>query len=81
MYPLPALLTPLQLLPFTTEEITGCSNVASKGANNPFPVLTDLFPLIFLSNLFIAFEIKLLTNLCKLSLAKGIATFVRTFLP
>ena len=33
MYPLPALLTPLPLIPFTTEEITGCTNEAAKGAN------------------------------------------------
>ena len=29
---------------------------------NPFPALTALFPLISLSNLFIALEVKLLTN-------------------
>ena len=33
MYPLPALLTPLPLTPFTTEEITGSTNEAAKGAN------------------------------------------------
>ena len=33
IYPLPALLTPLPLIPFTTEEITGCTNEAAKGAN------------------------------------------------
>ena len=43
---------------------------------NPFPALAALFPLIFLSNLFIAFEFEFLTNPGKLSLAKGIATFV-----
>ena len=32
MYPLPALLTPLPLIRFTTEEITGCANEAAKGA-------------------------------------------------
>ena len=32
-YPVPALLTPLSLIPFTTEEITGCTNEAAKGAN------------------------------------------------
>ena len=48
---------------------------------NPFPALTAHFPLIFLSNLFIAFEIKLLTNPGKLSLAKGIAIFVSAFFP
>ena len=48
---------------------------------NPFPALTDPFSLISLSNLFISFEVKLLTNQCKLSLAEGIATFVSIFLP
>ena len=37
---------------------------------NPFPALTAPFSLIFLSNLFIAFEVQLLTNPGKLSLAK-----------
>ena len=48
---------------------------------NPFPALTAPFPLIFLSNLFIAFEAKLLTNPGKLSLAKRIATFASAFFP
>ena len=43
---------------------------------NPFPALTAPYPLIFLSTLFIAFEVKLLTNPGKLSLAKVIAKFV-----
>ena len=42
------------------------------GKVNPSPALTAPFPLIFLSNLFIAFEVKLLTNPGKLSFAKGI---------
>ena len=46
---------------------------------NPFSALTAPFPLIFLSNSFVAFEVKLLTNPGKLSLAKGIATFVSAF--
>ena len=33
MYRLPALLTPLPLIPFTTKEITGCTNEVAKGAN------------------------------------------------
>ena len=41
---------------------------------NPVPAPTARFPLVFLLNLFIAFEVKLLTNPSKLSLAKGIAT-------
>ena len=48
---------------------------------NTFHVLTALLPLIFLLNLFIAFETKLLTNLSKLSLAEEIAIFVSAFLP
>ena len=48
---------------------------------NSFPALTAPFPLIFLSNLFIAFEVRLLTSPGKLSLAKGIATFVSAFFP
>ena len=48
---------------------------------NPFSVLTPPFPLIFLSNLFIAFEVKMLNNSGKLSLAKGIATFASAFYP
>ena len=48
---------------------------------NPFPALTTSFSLIFLSNLFIALEVKLLTNPGKLSLAKEIATFICTFFP
>ena len=48
---------------------------------NPFPACTAPFPLIFLSNLFIAFEAKLLTNPGKLSLAKGIARSVSAFFP
>ena len=46
---------------------------------NPFPALTAPFPTTFLSNLFIAFEATLLTNLGKLSLTKGIARSVITF--
>ena len=48
---------------------------------NPFLALTSPFPLIFLSNLFIAFEVKLLTNPRKFSLAKGIAIFFSAFFP
>ena len=48
---------------------------------NPFPAFTAFFPLIFLSNLFIAFDVKLLTNPGKLSLAKGIAMFVSAVFP
>ena len=129
MYLFPALLTPLLLIPFTTEKITGRTNEVAKGPNkalrnprscffiscftvlvtpsintpespndfmiliisfissfeinkvNPFPALTALFPRIFLSNLLIAFEVKLLTNSGKLFLAKGIAMFVSAFFP
>ena len=48
---------------------------------NPFPASTAPFPSIFLSNIFIAFEAKLLANLGKLFLANEIETFVRTFVP
>ena len=48
---------------------------------NLFPALTVLFPLIFLSNLFIALEIKFVTNRGKLSIAKGIAIFASAFFP
>ena len=33
MYPFPTFLTPLPLIPFTTEEIIVCINQAAKGAN------------------------------------------------
>ena len=46
---------------------------------NTFPALTAPFPLIFLSHLFTAFEATLLTNLGKLSLAKGKANFLLFF--
>ena len=46
---------------------------------NPFPALTAPFPLIFLSNLFSTFEVKLLTDPDQLSLAKGIAMFVSDY--
>ena len=48
--------------------------------SNLFPGLTAPFPRIFIANLFIAFEAKLLTNSGKLSLAQLIATFVSDFL-
>ena len=43
---------------------------------NFFPAFTAPFPFIFLSDLFITFEVKLLTNPGKLSLARGIELFV-----
>ena len=45
---------------------------------NSFPVLTAVFPIIFLSNLYTAFEGKLFTSPSKLSLAKGIVTSIIT---
>ena len=48
---------------------------------SPFPALTVSFSLLFLPNLFISFEAKLLTNLDKLFLAKQIAIFVSVFFP
>ena len=47
---------------------------------SPFSTGTAPFPPIFLSNSFIAFEAKLVTNPVKLSLAKGMVTFVSAFL-
>ena len=47
---------------------------------NHFPALTAPFGLIFLSNLFIVFEVILFTNPGKLSLGKGIAMFYSAFL-
>ena len=46
---------------------------------NPFPDLKAPVPLFVLSSLFIAFEVKLLTNPGKLFLAKVIATFIGLF--
>ena len=43
---------------------------------DPLSALTAPFPLIF-----IVFQVKLLNNQDKLSLAKGIAMFVSTFFP
>ena len=48
---------------------------------DPFPALAAHFPLIFLSNLFLVFEIELLTNPGQLSLSKWIAMFVGAFFP
>ena len=127
MYLLPALLTPLLFIPFTTDETIGCTNEVAKDANkaprnppscifissftvsvtplintpkssndfmiliisfissfkikevNPFHALTALFPLICFSNLFIAFEVKLLTNRRKLFFDKDKAMFVSAF--
>ena len=46
---------------------------------NRFPALTALFPLTFISNWFIAFKVKLLTNPGKMSLAEGIAILASAF--
>ena len=48
---------------------------------NPFPALAAPFPLVFLSDVFTAFEAKLLTNPGKFALDKGIAIFVSAFFP
>ena len=48
---------------------------------NPVPALTAPFQLIFLSNLFIAFEVKLLTNPGKWYIAKEITISVSAFVP
>ena len=47
---------------------------------DPFPALTARFPLVFISDLLIAFEVNLSTNPGKISLVKVIATFVSAFL-
>ena len=47
---------------------------------NLFPALTAPFPFIFLSNLFNALEVKMLSNSGKLSLAKQIAHLLVLFL-
>ena len=46
---------------------------------SPFPAVIASFPFIFLLNLFIAFEVKFLTDPGKLSLAKRITIFVSAF--
>ena len=125
MFLFTALLTPLQLMSFTTKYVTSSTNEQQsrqryaffvffiscfivsiilsintfESSNdyiiliksfissfklskvNPFPALTAAFPLISISNLFIAFESKLLTNSGKLSLAKEEATFVSALMP
>ena len=48
---------------------------------NPLLALTAPFPIIFLSNLFIAFDGKLLTNPSKLSLAPGVKKHLLVFFP
>ena len=48
---------------------------------NLFPALAAPCPVIFLSNLFISFKVKLLANRAKVSLAIRIAAFVSAFFP
>ena len=48
---------------------------------NLFPALTATFPLIFLLNLFVMIEVKLLTNPNKLSLSKEITIFFSALFP
>ena len=55
------------------------SFVSSYQINKVNPALTAPFPIIVLSNLFIGFEAKMLTNRSKLSLAKEIAKSVINF--
>ena len=52
-----------------------------KNKENLFPGLTTPFSLSIFSSFFIAFEVKLLTNPGKLSLAKGISILVSAFYP
>ena len=43
IYPLPALLAPLPLIPFTIQEVTGCINEMDKGVNKAPRHLTSCF--------------------------------------
>ena len=56
MYPLPALLTPLPLILLTTEEVTGCTNEAAKGAskapqNVPYCFFISCFTVLVTSSI------------------------------
>ena len=62
----PSVNTPKSYSDFTIL-IISCISSFEINKVNPFPALTAPFPLILLSNLFIAFEAKLLTNPGKLS--------------
>ena len=75
---IPSINTPESSNKFISLIISFTSSFETNKAN-PFPALTALFPLIFLSNLFIAFEVKWTTNPGKSSLAEGRAIFVSAF--
>ena len=49
MYPFPPLLTPLPLITFTTEEITGCRNEAANSVNNAGRNLSSCFSISYLT--------------------------------
>ena len=57
MYPLPALLTPLPLIPFTTEEITGRTIKVAKGANKAPRNLPSCFFVSYFYKWFYNFDI------------------------
>ena len=80
IYPLPALLTPLPLIPITTEEITGSANEVAKGAQSS-KKSAFLFFLLFHAVLFQSLHQLIHPNLDKLPLAKGVTTFPRAVLP
>ena len=43
IYPISALLSPLPLIPFTTEEITGCTNEVAEGIEKTGRILPPCF--------------------------------------
>ena len=43
IYPISALLSPLPLIPFTTEEITGCTNEVAEGIEKAGRILPPCF--------------------------------------
>ena len=49
MYPLPAFITSPTLIPFTIEEITGCSNEVAKCANKAARDLPSCFFISYLT--------------------------------
>ena len=82
IYPLPALLTPLPLIPITTEEITGSANEVAKGAQSSKKSAFLFFSLLlFHAVLFKSLYQLIHPNLDTLSLAKGVTTFPRAVLP
>ena len=72
------------ILPINTSEYSNdfmILIISFISAVNLFLALAALFPRIFLLNLFIAFEVKLVSNPVKLSQFKVTAMFVCAFFP